>query len=64
MRKAMADSPAGHRDIRLPYAYLGADDQAGPGYAGQPASARTTPRPRPPSKDRAQGTADLCGLAL
>jgi SAM-dependent methyltransferase len=27
----------GHRDIRLPYAYLGADDQAGPGYTGQPA---------------------------
>jgi SAM-dependent methyltransferase len=23
--------------IRLPYAYLGADDQAGPGYTGQPA---------------------------
>lgn len=26
----------GHRDIRLPYTYLGADDQAGPGYTGQP----------------------------
>ena len=23
--------------IRLPYTYLGADDQAGPGYTGQPA---------------------------
>jgi SAM-dependent methyltransferase len=28
---------AGRRDVRLPYAYLGADDHAGPGYTGQPA---------------------------
>jgi SAM-dependent methyltransferase len=28
---------AGRREIRLPYAYLGADDRAGPGYTGQPA---------------------------
>jgi SAM-dependent methyltransferase len=28
---------AGRRDVRLPYAYLGADDKAGPGYTGQPA---------------------------
>ena len=28
---------AGRRDVRLPYAYLGADDRAGPGYTGQPA---------------------------
>lgn len=27
----------GQRDVRLPYAYLGADDRAGPGYTGQPA---------------------------
>jgi SAM-dependent methyltransferase len=27
----------GRRDIRMPYAYLGADDRAGPGYTGQPA---------------------------
>jgi hypothetical protein len=27
----------GRRDVRLPYAYLGADDSAGPGYTGQPA---------------------------
>jgi SAM-dependent methyltransferase len=27
----------GPRDVRLPYAYLGADDRAGPGYTGQPA---------------------------
>jgi SAM-dependent methyltransferase len=27
----------GRRDVRLPYAYLGADDRAGPGYTGQPA---------------------------
>jgi len=27
----------GRRDIHLPYSYLGADDQAGPGYTGQPA---------------------------
>jgi SAM-dependent methyltransferase len=27
----------GQRDVRLPYAYLGADDGAGPGYTGQPA---------------------------
>jgi hypothetical protein len=26
----------GRRDVRLPYTYLGADDSAGPGYAGQP----------------------------
>jgi SAM-dependent methyltransferase len=30
---------AGRRDVRLPYAYLGADDSAGPGYTGQPAVA-------------------------
>ena len=28
---------SGRRDVRLPYAYLGADDSAGPGYTGQPA---------------------------
>jgi hypothetical protein len=28
---------SGRRDVRLPYAYLGADDRAGPGYTGQPA---------------------------
>jgi SAM-dependent methyltransferase len=28
---------AGRIDVRLPYAYLGADDRAGPGYTGQPA---------------------------
>jgi SAM-dependent methyltransferase len=28
---------AGRRDVRLPYAYLGADDSTGPGYTGQPA---------------------------
>jgi hypothetical protein len=28
---------AGRRDVRLPYAYLGADDRAGPGYTRQPA---------------------------
>jgi SAM-dependent methyltransferase len=28
---------SGRRDARLPYAYLGADDQAGPSYTGQPA---------------------------
>jgi SAM-dependent methyltransferase len=28
---------AGRREVRLPYAYLGADDRAGPGYTGQPA---------------------------
>jgi SAM-dependent methyltransferase len=28
---------AGHREVRFPYAYLGADDRAGPGYTGQPA---------------------------
>ncbi|WP_021599919.1 class I SAM-dependent methyltransferase [Actinomadura welshii] len=27
----------GHRTIDLPYLYLGADDQAGPNYTGQPA---------------------------
>lgn len=27
----------GRRDVRLPYAYLGADDRADPGYTGQPA---------------------------
>jgi SAM-dependent methyltransferase len=27
----------GRRDVSLPYAYLGADDRAGPGYTGQPA---------------------------
>lgn len=27
----------GRREVRLPYAYLGADDRAGPGYTGQPA---------------------------
>jgi SAM-dependent methyltransferase len=27
----------GRRDVRLPYAYLGADDSTGPGYTGQPA---------------------------
>jgi SAM-dependent methyltransferase len=27
----------GHRDIHLPYTYLGANDRAGPGYTGQPA---------------------------
>jgi SAM-dependent methyltransferase len=27
----------GRRDVRLPYAYLGADDRVGPGYTGQPA---------------------------
>jgi SAM-dependent methyltransferase len=26
----------GQREVRLPYAYLGADDRAGPGYTGQP----------------------------
>jgi hypothetical protein len=26
----------GPLDASLPYRYLGADDQAGPGYAGQP----------------------------
>ena len=28
---------AGWRDVELPYTYLGADDQAGPNYTGQPA---------------------------
>jgi SAM-dependent methyltransferase len=28
---------AGRREVLLPYAYLGADDRAGPGYTGQPA---------------------------
>ncbi|MGH3169010.1 MAG: class I SAM-dependent methyltransferase [Trebonia sp.] len=28
---------AGRREVALPYSYLGADDQAGPGYTGQPA---------------------------
>jgi hypothetical protein len=27
----------GHRDIVLPLEYIGADDQAGPNYTGQPA---------------------------
>ncbi|MBL7498719.1 class I SAM-dependent methyltransferase [Frankia sp. CNm7] len=27
----------GHRDIALPFTYLGADDHAGPNYTGQPA---------------------------
>ncbi|MCW2919711.1 MAG: hypothetical protein JWN52_7779 [Actinomycetia bacterium] len=27
----------GHRTVHLPYRYLGADDQAGPNYTGQPA---------------------------
>lgn len=27
----------GHAVVRLPYAYLGADDRAGPNYTGQPA---------------------------
>jgi trans-aconitate methyltransferase len=27
----------GRREVRLPYRYLGADDQAGPNYTGQPA---------------------------
>lgn len=27
----------GHRDVHLPYRYLGADDRAGPNYTGQPA---------------------------
>jgi SAM-dependent methyltransferase len=27
----------GHRHVRLPFRYLGADDQAGPNYTGQPA---------------------------
>ena len=30
-------SCTGHRDIRLPYLYLGADDRAGANYTGQPA---------------------------
>jgi SAM-dependent methyltransferase len=30
-------SRTGPATIRLPYAYLGADDRAGPGYTGQPA---------------------------
>lgn len=30
-------SRCGRCDLRLPYAYLGADDRAGPGYTGQPA---------------------------
>jgi SAM-dependent methyltransferase len=29
----------GQREVLLPYRYLGADDQAGPGYTGQPAVA-------------------------
>jgi SAM-dependent methyltransferase len=29
----------GQSEVRLPYAYLGADDRAGPGYTGQPAVA-------------------------
>jgi SAM-dependent methyltransferase len=29
----------GGREVRLPYRYIGADDQAGPGYTGQPAVA-------------------------
>jgi SAM-dependent methyltransferase len=29
----------GRSEVRLPYAYLGADDRAGPGYTGQPAVA-------------------------
>lgn len=28
---------SGRREVRLPYAYLGADDRAGPNYTGQPA---------------------------
>ena len=27
----------GHQDVQLPFEYLGADDQAGPNYTGQPA---------------------------
>lgn len=27
----------GQTDIRLPFDYIGADDQAGPNYTGQPA---------------------------
>ncbi|GAB3891420.1 hypothetical protein GCM10029964_064560 [Kibdelosporangium lantanae] len=27
----------GHRQVHLPVQYLGADDQAGPNYTGQPA---------------------------
>ncbi len=30
-------SRRGHGQVRLPYRYLGADDQAGPNYTGQPA---------------------------
>lgn len=32
-------SRAGRLDVTLPYRYLGADDQAGPGYTGQPSVA-------------------------
>ncbi|MFJ6674158.1 hypothetical protein ACIQMJ_23870 [Actinosynnema sp. NPDC091369] len=30
-------SRVGRGDVRLPFRYLGADDQAGPNYTGQPA---------------------------
>lgn len=35
--RAKRISCQGRRDISLPYAYLGSDDQAGPNYTGQPA---------------------------
>jgi hypothetical protein len=43
----------GHRDIRLPYAYLGADDQVGPGHTGQPA-VRSHYAQTPPTQQRSR----------
>jgi SAM-dependent methyltransferase len=44
----------GHRDVRLPFTYLGADDRAGPNYTNQPAVnsyyARTATGSRPASR--------------
>jgi SAM-dependent methyltransferase len=54
----------GRRDVRLPYAYLGADDRAGPGYTGQPAvTSYYTETPRhPPATDAPPNTCHA-GLA-
>ncbi|MEU9022217.1 class I SAM-dependent methyltransferase [Actinomadura sp. NPDC048394] len=37
LARAARISLRGRREVRLPYRYLGADDQAGPNYTGQPA---------------------------
>ncbi|MEU6711649.1 class I SAM-dependent methyltransferase [Nonomuraea sp. NPDC046802] len=49
----------GRRTVTLPYRYLGADDQAGPNYTGQPAvnSHYTWHPTRPGSHPRIPGTA-------